>query len=360
MLSIGVPFLRQGQRRPTEFPGSKGWGKAKGKGGKGFEGKGYGKGKGKVSDMDEAGWTHVGTGTGGDWNWAAGSEWAAAEADPGWPSAATWPSQVEVATPPWMAAAQTAQPAWPPSWPGAAGAPAAPHGLRSMSPAGFVGSFAAAPVQLRNRFQAFEERHIIDSVGAVLDTHEEYKLQDFVKTPSKPKKSSKKRRGKRALYCSDISASTSSGNMFSRTPDSMSAKPFESPSSSTSSSTSSIPSSCLQTRRPCCCSDQGYQHPDHGQTLKPHFGSRLRSGICSIDCCTDHTYFSCYTHDPETLKIEETQLILDGFLRDSQEGVGGSDRFLGKPVGVGGSVENSVGVGGIPGKIPGGIIGEKE
>ena len=71
-----------------------------------------------------------------------------------------------------------------------------PPGLRSMTTAGFVGSFAPAPVILKNRFQVFEERQVIDSVGAILDTHEEYKLQDFVKTPSKPNRPNKKRRGK--------------------------------------------------------------------------------------------------------------------------------------------------------------------
>ena len=144
--------------------------------GKGY-GKGYGKGKGKISDMDDQGWSHVGA-AGDDWNWAAGSEWGtAAEAVSGWPpAAAQWPPPVEAATPPWMAAAQQA---WPPSsssWPGAAGAPAAPPGLRSMTPAGFVGSFAPAPVTLKNRFQAFEERQVLDSAGAILDTHDDYKL----------------------------------------------------------------------------------------------------------------------------------------------------------------------------------------
>ena len=78
------------------------YGKGSG-GGKGFgKGFGKGKGKGKISDVDEAGWTHVGASAGGDWNWAAGPEWAAAEAVPEWPPAATWPPPVEAATSPWM------------------------------------------------------------------------------------------------------------------------------------------------------------------------------------------------------------------------------------------------------------------
>ena len=51
---------------PPNFFGSKGW-----KGGKG-----KGKGKGKIGEFDDAGWAHVGAAA--EWNWAQGSDWAAA------------------------------------------------------------------------------------------------------------------------------------------------------------------------------------------------------------------------------------------------------------------------------------------
>ena len=69
----------KGKGQPNFYgKGSGAWAK----GGKVF---GKGKGKGKISDVDEAGWIHVGANAGGDWNWASGSEWAAAEAVPGCP-----------------------------------------------------------------------------------------------------------------------------------------------------------------------------------------------------------------------------------------------------------------------------------
>ena len=130
--------------------------------------KGKGKGKGKISDMDDQRRSHVGA-SGADWNWAVGPEWGiAVEAVPGCTlAAAFWPSPVEAATPPWMAAAQ---PAWPPSvfsWPAAGGgAPAAAPGLRSMTPAGGVYSLSPPPVTTKNRFEALADRCIIDSGGA--------------------------------------------------------------------------------------------------------------------------------------------------------------------------------------------------
>ena len=96
------------------------------------------------------------------WNWASGSEWAPAEATQQWPPAAPqWPpASAEAAVPPWMAPTQ--QPSWPtssPAWPPAGGA-AAQGGFRSMSgpAAGFVGSFARAPVATRNRFMPLDDQ----------------------------------------------------------------------------------------------------------------------------------------------------------------------------------------------------------
>ena len=96
--------------------------------------------------MDESGWVHIGTGA--EWNWAAGSEWAsAAEAVPGWPPAATLPPPV--------------------------------------------------PIQTKNPFQALEDRCIIDSGGAQIILERICCVDAFVK-PTKP---SKKRRGRRPLFC---------------------------------------------------------------------------------------------------------------------------------------------------------------
>ena len=60
------------------------------------------------------------------------------------------------------------------------------------------------------------------------------------------------------------------------------------------------------------------------------------------------------------MKVEDAQLILDGFLRDSHGGVGGRNGVGGKPSGFVSSVGNSVGVGGsgIGGTSPGGAKGE--
>ena len=176
-----------------------------GKGGKGGW-KGKGKGKGKISEFDDSGWAHLGAAA--EWNWAAGSDWAAAA-----PSEAQWPPAVAEAQPPWIAAAQ---PAWPPvstpAWPLAAGgAPAAPPGLRSMSLGnpGFY-SLSLAPVPTRNRFQALEETNIVDSNGAAIFREKIVELKLLVK----PNKSKKKRRGKEAVSSSDISTSTASGDIY--------------------------------------------------------------------------------------------------------------------------------------------------
>ena len=150
----------------------------------------------------------------------------------------------------------------------------------------------------------------MDSEGAQISRGETFALQSFVKTPLKPTRPCKKRRGRRPLSCTSSLATNGSGQIyFGPCQNDLCSSPC----------TLTTPSSCLQTSRRPCCSGQGYQHPDHGHPLKPHSGSRdnfiePHSGICSIDCCTDHTYFYCHTHDPaETLKIEETQTILDGF-----------------------------------------------
>ena len=77
--------------------GGKGWGKA----GKGF---GKGKGKGKTSDVDEAGWAHVGAAP--EWNWASGSGWATVPAESAWPTEPQWPTAAaDAAAAPWMTAA---------------------------------------------------------------------------------------------------------------------------------------------------------------------------------------------------------------------------------------------------------------
>ena len=335
----------KGKGGPPNFPGGKGWGKSKGKGGKGFGGKGYGKGKGKISEFDDQGWQHVGASS-ADWNWAAGTEWAAVEADQGWPPAATWPSQPDAATPPWMAAAQPAQPAWPAAWPGAGGAsaPQTPPGLRSMTPAGGFHSLAPAPVKVENRFAALAVSNIVDSNGAAIFRKKIVPLESLIK----PKNPSKKRRGRRALSCIGSSAfavSTASRNISEHiSSNSMSANSFESPSSSSSTPcTSLVPSSSsLRTHRRPCCTGQGYQHPDHGHHLTPRSGSRdnlhliePHSGICSSDHCNHHTYFYCHTRkSADRVKVEDAQLILDWFLRDSQEGVGGRNGVLGKPSGL--------------------------
>ena len=107
------------------FFGGKGWGK----GGKGFGGKG--KGNGKISDVDDAGWAHVGSVA--EWNWASGSELAATPTEAAWPTVSHWPIAAAEATAPWMMAAQ--QTAWPvsaPAWP-PAGSAAAPGSIRSMT-----------------------------------------------------------------------------------------------------------------------------------------------------------------------------------------------------------------------------------
>ena len=84
---------------------------------------------------------------------------------------------------------------------------------------------------------------------------------------------------------------------------------------------------------------QGYEYPGPGhpnmyvctQTIEPHSGIAKavdsgcihciepRSGICRFD-----TFIDCsHTQKSETLRIAETQLILDGFLGKCREGVGG-------------------------------------
>ena len=180
-----------------------------GKGGKGGWKGGKGKGKGKISEFDDAGWAHVGAAA--EWNWATGSDWAAAA-----PLEAQWPPAAAEAQPPWITAAQSA---WPPvstpAWPSAAGgAPATPPGLRSMSPTGGFYSLTMAPVPTRNRFAALSDRCILDSEGATISRAETFELQSFVKTPPKPNKPNKKRRGKRALSCIDISAPSGSGHIY--------------------------------------------------------------------------------------------------------------------------------------------------
>ena len=130
-----------------------------------------------------------------EWNWARGTDWAAAASlETQWPPSGAWTgqaAQAEAAPPPWIAAAQ---PAWPPpstpSWPSASGTP---PGLRSMSPTGGFYSLSMAPTSTKNRFSVLAA---IDSNGEILDRSEKYNLQDFVKTPSKPNKPNKKRRGK--------------------------------------------------------------------------------------------------------------------------------------------------------------------
>ena len=83
----GGKYVPKGQgqgkgAQPNFFGGKKGKGKGKGKG--------YGK-NGRISEFDDAGWAHVGAAP--EWNWASGSEWAAAEATQQWPPAAPqWPS----------------------------------------------------------------------------------------------------------------------------------------------------------------------------------------------------------------------------------------------------------------------------
>ena len=128
-----------------------------GKGGKGKgKGKGYGK-SGRISELDDAGWAHVGAAP--EWNWASGSEWAAVEATQQWPPVAPqWPpASAEVAAPPWMAPTQ--QPSWTPSaqaWPSASSS-AAQGAIRSMTgPVGFVSSLASA-VSTRNRFMPLDD-----------------------------------------------------------------------------------------------------------------------------------------------------------------------------------------------------------
>ena len=114
---------------------------------------------------------------------------------------------------------------------------------------------------------------------------------------------------------------------------------------------------------------QGYEHPGPGhphthstycsQTITPRSGiAKPVIDTCCIkpqsvisDCCLDYTFINVVDiHDPSTFPIAETQLILDGFWRDSRKGVGGSEADLKKSVGVGGSVgTGGDGVGGLVG-----------
>ena len=98
---------------------------------------------------------------------------------------------------------------------------------------------------------------------------------------------------------------------------------------------------------------QGYEHPGPGhrsihstycsQTITPRsciakpvhvidiFCIELHSG--TSNCCYGHTCINVFDNrDPSTFSIAETQLIFDGFVRDRQKGVGGSDVDLGKSV----------------------------
>ena len=87
----------------------------------------------------------------------------------------------------------------------------------------------------------------------------------------------------------------------------------------------------------------GIAKPIDNDCIEPH------SGICCFD-----TFIDCVdTQRSETLKIAETQLILNGFLGKCREGVGGIEADRGRSVDMGGSVGTggghvgkSVGVGG--------------
>ena len=72
------------------------------RGGKGGWGKGKGKGKGKISEFHDSGWAHVGAAP--DWNWAQGTDWAAAaSSETQWPPSGAWTgqaAQAEGAPPP--------------------------------------------------------------------------------------------------------------------------------------------------------------------------------------------------------------------------------------------------------------------
>ena len=114
---------------------------------------------------------------------------------------------------PWMTAAQPAWPVSAPGWPPAAGgAPAAPPGLRSMTPVGSFHSFAPAPIPTMNRFQAVEDRCVIESGGAQI-IQERVCCVEFIVKPTKP---NKKRRGTRTLSCTATSTFKTLENYVSR------------------------------------------------------------------------------------------------------------------------------------------------
>ena len=51
---------------------------------------------------------------------------------------------------------------------------------------------APAATSTKNRFEALADRRALDSDGAVLDRHEDYDLQLFVKSPVKQNRLNKK------------------------------------------------------------------------------------------------------------------------------------------------------------------------
>ena len=173
------------QRRGKHSPGQK---KGKGAPAGNARGKGAwckGKGKGKISEVDDSGWAHVGPPQ--EWNWASGSQWAAAPAE----AAPQLPPAVasEAAPPPWIVAAQQ-QPQW-----SQQGPPAATGAMRSMSgpTAGGFQSFAPARVRTKTEISVTTANRFFPLDDQGREHRREVTLADYVMNPKKP------RRGKGVL-----------------------------------------------------------------------------------------------------------------------------------------------------------------
>ena len=228
-----------------------------------------------------------------------------------------------------------------------------PPGLRSMSPTGGFHSLSMAPVTTKNRFEALAVRVVLDSEGAQIFRDGIVSLSSLVKT----KNPNKKRRGKAALSGTSTSSSGSSGKYISAPCQNEKSENYKRLSSTALSTSPSTPSSCLQTARRPCYSGQGFQHPGHGQPLKPRAGSRFCSHF-HIDCCS-HLHNSSVDFIDNADFIDSTQQVFDDFLRNSQRDIGGVDEVFKAGVGVGGIELGSVGeigVGGMGSHSSGGIM----
>ena len=162
-------------------------------------------------------------------------------------------------------------------------------GLAQHDPRGRLLLSGAGPVPTRNRFAALSERCVLDSDGAQISQEKIVDLKLLIK----PTKQSMKRRVRRPLSSSSSSGATSSVEIYSAPCHN---DVSSTPGSSSIPCTSLVPSSCcpssccLQTARRPCYSGQGYQHPGHGQRLKP------RSGLHNIEPHSGISQFCINTH----------------------------------------------------------------